>query len=64
MWYGWINLAVLCGPFTSTQRALAREKVSVNTRKVQAAFEWLKKHNVLYKDIEIPSENEYQCKIL
>ena len=51
-------MVVLCGPFTKTQVAMAREAVMVRPKKVVAAFEWLKQHNYHYKDDMIPKEAE------
>ena len=38
-------LVVLCGPFTSTQTALAMQKTAVDPEKVVNAWHWLKHHN-------------------
>jgi len=51
-------LVVLCGPFTSTQQALARKQTLVNVDKVIAAFEWLKANNYHYRDIDIPNADD------
>ena len=51
-------LVVLCGPFTTTQIALARAQVLVNTDKVLAAFNWLKQNNYHYRDIVIPCADD------
>jgi hypothetical protein len=47
-------MMVLCGRFTTTQRALTMKKTLVNAERVIRAFEWLKKNNFVYKDIVIP----------
>ena len=49
-----IILVVLCGPFTTTQKALARDSTIVHPERVIAAFRWLKKHNHFYENCEIP----------
>ena len=51
-------VAVLCGPFTDTQAAIAREAVTVRQEKVVAAFKWLKKNNHHCKNDETPNEDE------
>jgi hypothetical protein len=48
-------LVVLCGPFTSTQRAVTRARTLVNAHKVIDAFKWLKENNFHYADIVIPN---------
>jgi hypothetical protein len=45
---------VLCGPFTKEQRALVMRKMSLNREHCRKAFDWLKKNNIHFKDIEIP----------
>jgi hypothetical protein len=50
-----IILVVLCGPFTSTQNALVRQKTAVNPQKVIAAWCWLKENNFRYREAEIPN---------
>jgi hypothetical protein len=57
-------VVVLCGPFTTTQRALTLRKTTVNAKKVIAAFQWLKINNILYKDFKIPDENEIPIPVL
>lgn len=49
-----IILVVLCGPFTTTQKALARDSTIVHPERVIAAFRWLKKNNHFYENCEIP----------
>ena len=51
-------VVALCGPFTSTQKAMAKEKVGVRADKVIAAFEWLKINNPYFKDLEIPDPSQ------
>jgi hypothetical protein len=48
-------LVVLCGPFTSTQRAMTRAQTLVDAQKVINAFRWLKENNIHYAEIEIPN---------
>jgi uncharacterized CHY-type Zn-finger protein len=50
-----IILVVMCGPFTSTQNAMVRQKTAVNPLKVIAAWNWLKANNFRYHDAEIPN---------
>jgi hypothetical protein len=45
---------VLCSPFTKEQRALVMRKMSLNREHYRKAFDWLKKNNIHFKDIEIP----------
>ena len=47
-------MVVLCGPFTSKQKALTREKVQVRPQFVVDAAHWLKENNYHYRDTEIP----------
>ena len=49
-----IILVVLCGPFTTTQKAITMKSTFVNPRKVIAAWHWLKANNIRYKDDVIP----------
>jgi hypothetical protein len=51
-------VVVLCGPFTTTQKALALAKTTVRPEKVIRAFEWLKENNLFYKDIIIPEAED------
>jgi hypothetical protein len=57
-------MVVLCGPFTSTQRAITLKKTAVDPKKVIAAYEWLKKHNHYYKDVDIPSVEEIPLPVI
>jgi hypothetical protein len=45
---------VLCGPFTTTQRALTLASTAVNPERVLAAWHWLKVNNFRYSQDEIP----------
>ena len=51
-------LVVLCGPFTTTQKAIAMEETQIRPHKVIAAFKWLKKNNYHYRDDDIPDVND------
>jgi hypothetical protein len=51
-------VVVLCGPFTTTQKALALQKTAVRPDKVVAAFRWLQANNFHYKDIVIPDPDD------
>ena len=53
-----IILVVLCGPFTTTQKALTLKQTAVNPDKVIAAYTWLKANNYGYADEEIPSADD------
>jgi hypothetical protein len=44
---------ILCGPFTATQRVIARKKTEVNWAKVQLALQWLTCNNHLYASLKI-----------
>ena len=57
-------VVVLCGPFTTTQRALVKEKCLVRPEYVIEAFKWLKEHNYLYKDFVIPALDEIPVPII
>ena len=57
-------VVVLCGPFTTTQKALVMKQVQVRPAMVIAAFQWLKHHNYLYKDFEIPGEEDIPMPII
>ncbi|MGB8699100.1 MAG: DUF6570 domain-containing protein [Thermosynechococcaceae cyanobacterium] len=48
-------LVVLCGPFTSTQKAITLKSTSVNPHKVIDAWRWLKANNKRYENDVIPS---------
>ena len=59
----WTNLkgnilVVLCGPFTKTQKAMTMQKILVDPDKVIKAYQWLVENNHLYKDDQIPSQDE------
>ena len=47
---------VLCGPFTSSQRAKVREKTEVRWEKMQNALLWLKANNPLYAEYDLPTD--------
>ena len=47
-------LVVLCGPFTSMQKAKTLARIQVRPEKVITAFYWLKQNNYHYRDITIP----------
>lgn len=51
-------VVTLCGPFTTTQRALVMQKCQVRPDRVVKAFHWLKKNNFHYKDFIIPNFDE------
>lgn len=48
-------VCVLCGPFTTTQKALVRAQLTVRPDRLIAAFQWLKVHNHYFKDFTIPN---------
>ena len=49
-----IILVALCGPFTTTQRALTLAKTAVDPQKVIRAWEWFKANCFRHKDDKIP----------
>jgi len=51
-------LVVMVGPFTATQKAIAKEKYQVRNDKVQAAFRWLKENNFYYANDNVPRGDE------
>ena len=57
-------VVVLCGPFTTTQRALVMQQMQVRPPLVIAAFQWLKDNNYLYKDYEVPGEDDIPLPII
>ena len=57
-------VVVLCGPFTTTQRALVMQQMQVRPALVIAAFHWLKHNNYLYKDFEVPGEDDILLPII
>lgn len=59
-----IILVVLCGPFTTTQRALTLNSTAVDPQKVITAFRWLKKNNFRYKNNIIPDINSIPLPII
>ena len=42
-------MVVLCGPYTSTQKALTMKQIKVDPQKVIAAYMWLKENHIRYK---------------
>jgi hypothetical protein len=57
-------VVVLCGPFTTTQRALVMQQCQVRPAYVIEAFKWLKENNYLYKDFTIPNINDIPTPII
>lgn len=57
-------LVVLCGPFTTTQKAMVRDQVTVNPEKVTRAFKWLIEHNYKYENATIPTPEEMTTPII
>ena len=57
-------VVVLCGPFTTTQKALVRKQVQVCPAKVLSAFNWLKRNNYLHHGLELPDLNDVPLPIL
>jgi len=51
-------LVVLCGPFTTTQKALTLKKTAVDPEKVVKAWHWLKANNFRYIEDRIPNIND------
>ena len=51
-------LVVLCGPFTTTQKALTLKKTKVHPKKVVAAWDWLIKNNYRYRKETLPNIDE------
>ena len=49
-------VVVLCGPFTSTQKALVSKQTQVRPEKVKEAFAWLIENNIHFRDVEIPRD--------
>lgn len=52
---------VLCGPFTSAQRAQTLKRTKVRWNKIDAALKWLKKNNPLYKDFDYSYDDFKEC---
>ena len=64
-WKGPFNIQViLVGPFTKVQKDIAMRKTSVDVHKVLAALKWLKKHNILYRDLDIGEEHICSPKVI
>jgi hypothetical protein len=59
-----IMMCTLSGPFTSQQKAKALKRISVDTSKIMRALIWLVKHNVLYKDLNLPGDNEFPIPVI
>ena len=57
-------MVVLCGPYTSTQKALTMKEVNVDPGKVVAAYKWLKENNISYKDEPIPAPEDVPIPII
>ena len=51
-------LVVLCGPFTSTQKAKTYKKTKVDKEKVAKAYHWLINHNFHYDGLTVPNVND------
>jgi hypothetical protein len=51
-------LVVLCGPFTTTQKAMCWDHVNVNPELVCRAWQWLINNNFRYKDEVVPNVND------
>ena len=50
------NIAVvLCGPFTARQKERVMKKIQVNVEWIKEAFEWLRAHNIHYRDMPMPT---------
>lgn len=57
-------MVVLCGPFTTDQKAIAMKRTQVNPKKVIAAFRWLKNNNYFYENDVLPTENDIPVPIV
>lgn len=57
-------VVVLCGPFTSEQKAMTLKRVTVRTEKVIEAFQWLRDHNIYCGNEKIPSAEEIPTPVL
>lgn len=57
-------VVVLCGPFTSTQKALLRKRSQIRPEFVIRAFGWLKANNYLYRNIHIPTPEEIPLPVI
>ena len=55
---------VLCGPWDSTQRALAKKQYTVRADKLAKAFDWLKKNNFYFKHCGETSMYKYRQPII
>jgi hypothetical protein len=57
-------MVVLCGPYTSTQKALTLKQIKVDPRKVIAAYTWLKANHFMYEDEPIPALEDIPIPII
>ena len=57
-------MVVLCGPFTTDQKAIAMKRTQVNPKKVIAAFRWLKNNNYFHENEVLPMENDIPVPIV
>jgi hypothetical protein len=57
-------MVVLCGPYTSTQKALTMKKIKVDPQKVIAAYIWLRVNHIMYKDKLIPDVGDIPIPII
>ena len=55
---------VLCGPWTSTKKALAKQQYTVRADKMKKAFDWLKKNNFHFKDCGDTSTFTYRQPVI
>ena len=45
---------ILSGPFTKSQRDLAKHRTEVDLQEIREAMTWLQNHNPHYKDFAVP----------
>lgn len=57
-------VCVMCGPFTKTQKMIARSHMTVRYEFVRRAFEWLKIHNHFFYDMTIPEDHEVRSPVI
>jgi hypothetical protein len=57
-------MVVLCGPYTSTQKALTMKQIKVDPQKVIAAYIWLRANHIMYKDEPIPDVDDIPIPII
>lgn len=55
---GKVVACILQGPFTAAQREHVKRKTTIRSDKVLFALRWLKQHNRVYNDIQIPSAEQ------